>query len=109
VCSYYAGRFNDGTTIKFIYQPGSAPPAGVFGVPARRECEAAAREGLAVQAHGTPGVADHHSAAGAAGCPELDVAAAIRPLAAAAAAQVLAKEEEGGGDRERRRGKWGGR
>lgn len=83
VCSYYADKFkNDGTSIKFINEPGSNPPEGAFNIPTNMNCEAKAREYFDVQAHGTPGVTDPNGYATK--CPDYDVAANIKPLSSIA-------------------------
>mmetsp|Transcript_77704 Transcript_77704/g.126035 ORF Transcript_77704/g.126035 Transcript_77704/m.126035 type:complete len:213 (-) Transcript_77704:164-802(-) len=71
VCSYYAEKFQDGTHIKFIYQPGTNPPMGAFDIPANKSCEAKAREHFKVQAHGTPGVTSPNGVS--AECSDYDV------------------------------------
>jgi len=83
VCSYYADKFDDGTHIKFIYEPGSNPPEGAFDIPTNKDCEAKAREHFRVQAHGTPGVTDPNGKAGS--CADYEVAAHVRPLSTVAA------------------------
>eukprot|EP00284_Hemiselmis_tepida_P009993 CAMPEP_0174931798 /NCGR_PEP_ID=MMETSP1355-20121228/34976_1 /TAXON_ID=464990 /ORGANISM="Hemiselmis tepida, Strain CCMP443" /LENGTH=202 /DNA_ID=CAMNT_0016178181 /DNA_START=8 /DNA_END=616 /DNA_ORIENTATION=+ len=80
VCGYYADKFpNDGTAIKFIYQPQSDPPQGALNVPSSRHCEAKARDYFEVAAHGTPGVSDPRGSS--AQCPNYNVAANVAPLA----------------------------
>ncbi len=77
VCSYYAEKFNDGTHIKFINEPGSSPAQGAFDIPANKNCEAKAREYFKVAAHGTPGI----DAGGfAESCPDYDVEAHMKSL-----------------------------
>mmetsp|Transcript_57848 Transcript_57848/g.141878 ORF Transcript_57848/g.141878 Transcript_57848/m.141878 type:complete len:184 (-) Transcript_57848:59-610(-) len=83
VCSYYAEKFpNDGTGIKFIYEPGSNPPEGAFDIPTNRNCEAKARDYFKVAAHGTPGVTNPTGQADL--CPDYDVAEHVKPLSSVA-------------------------
>ena len=79
VCSFYAEKFNDGTHIKFIYQPNSDPALGAFDIPANKDCEAKAREHFHVEAHGTPGVTDPHGSGSK--CAWYEVSEHIKPLA----------------------------
>jgi len=81
VCSYYAEKFNDGTHIKFIYQPGTNPPMGAFDIPANKSCEAKAREYFNVQAHGTPGVSNPNGASSE--CSHYQVQEHIKPVSLA--------------------------
>jgi len=58
VCGNYAGMFDDGTEVKFVYNKASpeGEPEAAFDVPKGKECEAKTREYLKVAAHMTPGI-----------------------------------------------------